>query len=113
MAEKKRNVIMAKAEVKKWIDVANVFAKSLISENDALKDFNKLSAADRISIRKEVSKYDELRKRKIPKTEMDSNWEMSVMVDSHIIATEFKTNPLVVMMCVNPPCKPNERILCR
>ena len=32
------------------------------------------------------------------------------MVDSPIIATDYNINPLVVMMCINPPCKPNERV---
>lgn len=112
MAKKRKCVIKPKTEVKNWIYISNLFAKSLISENDALKGFNALSGADRIAVRKEIAKYDELRRKKIPKGEMDSNWETSVMVDSHIIATDYDTDPLVVMMCVNPPCKPNEIIMC-
>ena len=84
--------------------------QELAELNDALKEFNELSVADIFAIRNDIKKYDELRRKKIPKGEEDTNWEMSVMVDSHIIATDYNINPLVVMMCINPPCKPNERV---
>ncbi len=32
------------------------------------------------------------------------------MVDAHIVATEFDIDPLTVVMCINPPCKLNERV---
>lgn len=112
MAKQRKFVKKSRRDVVQWIEIANLFAKSLISRNDALKEFNELSVADIFAIRNDIKKYDELRRKKIPKGEEDTNWEMSVMVDSHIIATDYNINPLVVMMCVNPPCKPNERIFC-
>jgi len=112
MVKKRKFVKIPKRDVEQWIDIANLFAKSLISKNVALKEYNSLSVTDIVSIQKEIKKYDDLRRKKIPEGEMNTNWEISVMVDSHIIATEYNVNPLVVMMCVNPPCKPNERIFC-
>lgn len=35
---------------------------------------------------------------------------MDVLVDTHIIATEFDIDPLTAIMCVKPPCKANERV---
>lgn len=55
--------------------------------------------------------YDQKRRIKIPKGEIDSAWTISVMVDAHIIATEYNVDPLTVIMCLNSPCKINERIV--
>ena len=40
---------------------------------------------------------------------MEYAWDILVMVDAHIIATEYNIDPLTVMMCLNAPCKNNER----
>ena len=49
-------------------------------------------------------------KGKIPKDEIDTIWEISIMVDAHIIATEFNIDSLTAVMCIHPPCKNNEQI---
>lgn len=36
---------------------------------------------------------------------------MDVLVDTHIIATEFDIDPLTAIMCVKAPCKPNEKVV--
>ena len=108
---KRRCIIKSKEEVVRWIEMSNLFAKSLILAKDALEDFNKLSAEDRVAIRKELVKYDELRRKKIPVGEADIQWELSVMVDAHIIAADYNTNPLVVIMCLYPLCKSNETLI--
>lgn len=77
----------------------------------ALKQFNSLSAVQRACIKKTFEEYEQKRKNKIPKGEMDSAWQISVMVDSHIIATEYNIDPLTVIMCLNPICRDNEKII--
>ena len=77
----------------------------------ALKQFNSLNASQRTNIKKAFEEYDQKRRIKIPKGEIDSAWEISVMVDAHIIATEYNIDPLTVIMCLNPPCRSNERIV--
>lgn len=107
---KSKVIIKSRSAVSDWIIVSNLFAKSLISYKDALTQFNALTPAQRIDIKKSFDKYDQIRRIKIPKGEMDDNWIMSIMVDAHIIATEHNIDPLTAMMCVASICKPNERI---
>lgn len=108
---KNKIIIKSKSEFKKWIDISNLFAKSLISPNEALKQFNRLNSSQRIKIKQSFDEYDRIRRIKIPKGENDSAWTLSVMVDSHIIATEFDINPLTAVMCIDPVCKPTERVI--
>ena len=103
--------VVLKNEAKRWLDVANIIAKSLISYNDAIQEYNKLSMQKRLQIKHLFSKYDDIRRKKIPKGEMDEAWEISVMVDSHIIATEHSINPLTAVMCINPPCSIRDNVL--
>lgn len=101
---------ISKMESKKWLQISNLFAKSLVSPAEALRQFNSLDATARNSIKRAFALYDDVRRKKIPKGEADSAWETSVMVDAHIVATEFDIDPLTVVMCINPPCKLNERV---
>lgn len=103
--------IISKIDCKKWINVSNLFAKSLIDHNEALRQFNALSASKRVAIKKTFQEYDSIRRKKIPANEVDSAWEISVMVDAHIIATENNIDPLTVIMCINAPCKVSEHLL--
>ena len=48
---------------------------------------------------------------RIPEGEIDAAWEISVMVDAHIIATEYNIDPLTVIMCLNPICRSDEKII--
>lgn len=100
--------LISKSELQKWIQISNLFAKSLISPIDALRQFNSLDVTARSAVKREFASYDDVRRKKIPKDE--AAWEMSVMVDAHIVATEFDIDPLTVVMCINPPCKLNERV---
>mgnify|MGYP004502943827 CR=1 FL=1 len=108
---KTKIVFKTKEEFSRWIDVANMFAKSRINSIVALKQFNQLSAIQRTNIKKMVGEYDEKRRIKIPKEDMEYAWDILVMVDAHIIATEYNIDPLTVMMCLNAPCKNNERVI--
>ena len=49
---------------------------------------------------------------KITNTEID-DWIIGTMVDAHIIATEYEIDPLTVILCTNPICKTNEKIILR
>ena len=68
-----------------------------------------MDATARNSIKRAFALYDDVRRKKIPKGEAAA-WETSVMVDAHIVATEFDIDPLTVVMCINPPCKLNKRV---
>ena len=101
-----------KMEFEKWIQSSNYVARSLLSANEVLHQFNNLTYDQRINIRRMFKEYDEIRNRKIPRDEKtDSAWMLSVLVDSHIIATEYDIDPLCAVMCINPPCQPNEKII--
>lgn len=108
---KNKIVFKSQKDFIKWITVSNIFAKSRIMPMAALKQFNSLTSSQRMNIKKSFEEYDKKRRIKIPKGEIDSAWEISVMVDAHIIATENNIDPLTVIMCLTPPCKSNERIV--
>lgn len=77
----------------------------------ALKQFNVLNATQRVNIKKTFDDYDQKRRMRIPEGEIDAAWEISVMVDAHIIATEYNIDPLTVIMCLNPICRSDEKII--
>lgn len=108
---KSKTVIRSKQAVMKWIEASNLFAKSRISSRAALSQFNQLSARQRAKIKSAFDECDKVRRIKIPKDEIESSLEISVMVDAHIIATENGIDPLTAVMCISPPCKNGERIL--
>lgn len=101
---------ISETDFQKWIYISNLFAKSLLPAGDALKQFNLLDAKQRIAVKQAFDLHDNIRREKIPKGERDSAWELSVMVDAHIIATEYGIDPLTAFLCLKPPCKVNERI---
>lgn len=108
---KNKIVFKSQKDFVKWVTVSNMFAKSRIMPMVALNQFNSLNASQRTSIKRAFEEYDQKRRIKIPKGEIDSAWEISVMVDAHIIATEYNIDPLTVVMCLNSPCRSNERIV--
>ena len=103
--------IISKSDCKKWINVSNLLAKSLIDYSEVLRQFNSLSANVRLNIKKSFQEYDNIRRRRIPAGETDNAWEISVMVDAHIIATENNIDPLTAIMCISAPCKVNEHLI--
>ena len=86
---KNKIVFKSQKDFVKWVTVSNMFAKSRIMPMVALKQFNSLKANQRTNIKKAFEEYDQKRRIKIPKGEIDSAWTISVMVDAHIIATEY------------------------
>ncbi|HIT90415.1 MAG TPA: hypothetical protein IAC41_08370 [Candidatus Merdenecus merdavium] len=109
----KNNIkIISYKVAQKWILPANVFANSLISVENALLQFNRLKAKERLDIIKEMQEYDELRQKAINKDgESKEDWIICSMVDSHIMATKFDIDPLVVFMCIKAPCGINEMVV--
>ena len=103
--------IISKSDCKKWINVSNLLAKSLINYSEALRQFNSLSANVRLNIKKSFQEYDNIRRRRIPAGETHNSWEISIMVDAHIIATENNIDPLTAIMCISAPCKVNEHLI--
>lgn len=104
-------VLKSKADFQKWVMIGNVFAKSLCPVNEVLKQYNNLTASQRMAIKKQFSEYDDIRRQKIPKEENTYAWEMGIMVDANILACEYDIDPLTVVLCINPICRPNEKIM--
>lgn len=104
--------VISNDEFTKWIEVSNMFANSLIQPQNALEQFNRLNSKQRNSIKRSYEYYDSIRNIEIPKEDRDSeSYYMDVLVDTHIIATEFDIDPLTAIMCVKAPCKPNEKVV--
>ena len=95
-----------------WLDIGNLFAKSLCDREEILRQFNALSETDRIKIKKRLDDCDIIRRTKITNTEIE-DWTIGIMVDAHIIATEYEIDPLTVILCTKPICKNNEKIILR
>ena len=88
----------------------NIFARSLCSLEEVLKQFNKLTALQRTEIKNLFSQCDETRRKKMPIGETSSEWKMNIMVDAHIIACEYDIDPLTAVLCVDPICEADEKI---
>lgn len=102
--------IISKAKYTNWIKASNIFAKSEIKSTEALKQYKALTVDERIAIKKEIASRDEIRKKQSADTMDISAYEMSVLIDLNIIATEYDIDPLAAAMCVNPPCKISSNI---
>lgn len=107
---KNKVVIKSKKDVHKWIEISNLLAKSLCEYNMALSQYNKLTQHERYSIKRQFQKCDEVRRKKIPSGEGD-DWIIGIMVDAHLLASEYNVDPLTIVMCVNPISKSNEKII--
>lgn len=97
--------IISKAKYTNWVKTSNVFAKSEIKSTEALKQYKALTVGERIAIKKEMTLRDEIRKNRSVEPMDTFAFELSVLVDMNIIATEYDIDPLTVAMCINPPCK--------
>lgn len=82
-------VFKSKADFQKWVTIGNVFAKSLCPVDEVLKQYNKLTASQRMSIKKQFLEYEDIRRKKIPKEENTYAWEIGIMVDANILACEY------------------------
>ena len=107
--------IISKSTADSWFAVANIFAKSMLLRHEAIGEYNKLSPEIRNRIKARVNEFDEQRSKGIPfdatKEEKEEHYAMSVMVDSHIIAAEYNTDPVVVLMCFRAPCHLSQTIV--
>ena len=110
---KKRIKFLTPDDASKWYGIANMFAKSLISQKEALSQYKRLTPVQRSKIVQQFQSYDELRRKRITARDenAESRWETSIMVDAHIIAAEYDIDPVTVIMCFKAPCKYNENIL--
>lgn len=102
-------------DASKWYSIANMFAKSLLSQKEAISQYNGLTPAQRSEIAQQFQNADELRRKRIRASDENATarWETSIMVDVHIIAAEYNIDPVTVVMCFNPPCKRSENVLVR
>ncbi len=107
---KSKIVFKTKKEFDKWTKTSNLLAKSLCSFEEVLRQYNRLKASDRLDIKRSFLKCDEIRRTKMTNGESESDLEISIMVDAHILATEYNVDPLTVVLCINPICKSNEKI---
>ena len=103
-------ITMSKSKFLALLKQYNLLVKSLCPYNIVLRQFNLLNPQMRQEIKTRLELCDKIRKTKIPSNEGDAILTC-IMVDAHIIACEYDVDPLTVIMCINLPCKINERIL--
>lgn len=102
---------LARCEAEKWFSISNIFAKSLISLEDALCEYNKISFENKLKIKETMTILDAQRRNNIRDTSEEQRYENNVYVDLHILATEYNTDPVVVLMCIRPPCSLRNRVV--
>ena len=82
---------------------ANLFEPGRLSKYEAIQEFNKLSSQDKLNIRRAWESLEKQRKiilQDVSKEEREQYYFNSVLVDSHIVATEYNTDPVLVLMCI-------------
>lgn len=97
---------LSRTEAQKWYGIANLFAHTQLSMYESIQEFNKLSLEDKLNIKNAFESLEKQRKivfQGVDKEEINQYYCDSVFVDSHIIATDYNTDPIVVLMCINPP----------
>lgn len=99
----------------RWYSIANVVAKSLMSQKEAVSQYNRLTPVQRSEIAQQFQRANELRHKRIRASDENATfrWETSIMVDAHIIAAEYNIDPVTVVMCFNSPCKNSENVFVR
>ena len=105
--------IISIKEANEWYCIANLFAKSMLSQAEAIKGYNELSLQKRIAIQRAFKELDKSRNNTMEgaeQEEKEQHFSISVFVDAHIVATEFDTDPVVVLMCVRPPFPVSQRV---
>lgn len=107
---KNKVVVKSKKDITNWINVCNLFAKSLCDYSVALKQYNQLTHSERHSIKVKFHECDKIRQKKIPSGEGE-DWLLGIMVDAHLLANDYNIDPLTVIMCIKPLSKSNEKIL--
>lgn len=112
---KKRIKFLTLNDASKWYGIANMFAKSLLPQKEAISQYNRLTPTQRSKIAQQFQIYDKLRRTRITANDeaAESRWETSIMVDAHIIAAEYDIDPVTVIMCFKAPCKNSENVLIR
>jgi hypothetical protein len=107
---KKKIKFLTPNDASKWYCIANMFAKSLLPQKEAISQYNSLTPTQRNEIAQKFQTYDKLRRTRITASDenAESRWETSIMVDAHIIAAEYDIDPITVIMCFKAPCKNNE-----
>lgn len=108
---KRKHVKRSMDQVNRWIFASNFFITSTITTRKAVQFFNKLSPNQIKDISQRLQDYDAVRRAKLHGEKDIPAWEGSILADIHILAYEYQTDPLVVAMCINPICKPNEAVL--
>ena len=102
-----KTYLLSSSNAQNWYASANFFAYSQLSMHEAISEFNKLSPEDRLNIKKALESLDKQRMivfQGLSKDEVDQYYYDAVFVDSHIVATDYNTDPVVVLMCIKPPC---------
>ena len=114
-AKTEKCVLISTIMAERWFAIANQFAQSLITRSDAIHQYNLLPVASKTEIIKSMKEYDKIRKKMIPDNmsidEKNRHYPISVMVDAHILATEHNVDPVVILMCLNPPCQIGQKVI--
>lgn len=108
-------VLISSIMAERWFAAANKFAQSLITRSEAIHQYNLLPVASKTEIIESLKECDTIREKMIPDDmsieEKNYHYSISVMVDAHILATEHNVDPVVIRMCLNPPCKIGEKVV--
>lgn len=110
----KKVVFISPPEAEKWYAISNIFARSLLSCREAVTAFNELPTRSREEIKKRFSEFDKNRnvitRYESTEDERKHHFNISLFVDAHVAAVEYDTDPVVVLMCISPPCRLSQKV---
>lgn len=100
---------MSRSKINILFELYNEMTGSCQNFKKPIKEFNSLTVSCRKEVETAFKKLENQKKKELLK-EIEA-FEVETMVNFQIVASMYEIDPTTVALCVNPPCKMNERIL--
>lgn len=111
---KEKYVKISKHDFSNYLYSYKLMSNSLEDNNVIKSQFNKLSISKRIEIKNAFKEKENVLKEQIKyisESIQEDIYITCIMVNLNIVATEYNIDSATVCMCVDPPCKINEKII--
>ncbi len=100
---------MSRSKINILFELYNEMTGSYQNFSKPIKEFNSLTVSRRKEVQTAFKKLENQKNKELLK-ELEA-FEVETMVNFQIVASVYEIEPTAVALCVNPPCKMNERIL--
>jgi hypothetical protein len=100
---------MSRSKIDILFKLYNEMTGSYQSFKKPIKEFNRLTVSRRKEVKSEFQKLENQKNKDLLKEVKALSVE--TMVNFQIVASMYEINSATVALCIDPPCKMNERIL--